>query len=497
MHALAATALSALLPLATVETTGSLGGRLQLTAPAADALTSTRDTPVISTLTEGNLQARLRLLDDTLFVLADASALVPAEGLYFDGDPLERVDDHDTGSAPRVHLSELYVRARLAEHLDLSVGKRRVTWGTGLTFVPTDVLNPPRDPTDPSLQRTGVPLVLLDALFEGLTISALFAPDVLAESGGLPSALFSWPDELPYETAQDPAHHPDPRDDEAHFAAALRGYALVGDADLNLWLLVSHRYGDDAREYDPRLAASFSRVFLEIHELHAEVLLQQGSDRLSADPRCVDASPDGPPMALGRCGAVGLAPISQAKLHETTLYPRALVGTRSMFADESQLIVELLWEADGLSRAELDDLFTLQRRLGTLQRAGLAPMPAATEDGGPARLSGRLQRRLHLSANWQRPRIADDFTLQLGAILALEDLSALTNASLSWQTTDWLTLSAWLFVPTPSLARVLDAAGVADGHLALAPVDVDGTPYGAFDATPFDLRALFEARAFF
>lgn len=52
-------------------------------------------------------------------------------------------------------LSEAYLDAPLQDGFRLLLGKKRIVWGAGLAFNPTDVLNPPKDPTDPTFQRAG------------------------------------------------------------------------------------------------------------------------------------------------------------------------------------------------------------------------------------------------------------------------------------------------------------------------------------------------------
>ena len=89
------------------------------------------------------------------------------------------------------------------------------------------------------------------------------------------------------------------------------------------------------------------------------------------------------------------------------------------------------------------------------------------------------------------------FTVTATALLALEDLSGIVSGNVSWQTTEWLTLSLWGFLPTPSLPRALAAAGMDGAENVLWPVVVDGDLYGEFDTAPFAGRLMFEARAWF
>lgn len=494
---------------AEVSVTGFVSERAQLTVPSLSSPLSTRDLPQLQSLTEASALLKLRLLDDRLTFVVDGSAFVTLQGLYadaVDGDHFEVVADHDVPADPRVVFAEAYARLQPFEHLDISVGKRRVVWGTGMSFNPTDILNPPRDPTDGALQRTGIPMVLVETPFDGLTLSTFFAPAILEEKAGIPSALLMWPDVAPRESLQDPATFPDPRDDRAHWAGAVRASALVLETDINVWALVVNEYGLDTRENSPRLALSLSRIFFEIHEVHGELLVQQGSDKVRVNGDCVDddvvdVGPLPTPRLMG-CALAGEKPLDRDRLDDDALYPRLLVGTRSMFGDGTTVTFEYLYQADGFTQEEWDHMATLQTRIGGLTRDGLMD-PAAflstgtDASGQPARLAVAPQRQHHLVVNYSRPQIFDDFTVNATGIIALEDLSSILTGSVQWQATEWLQLSLWAFVPTPSLPRALHALGVDGTADVLWPAVVDGGPLGEYDALPFSARGLLEARVWF
>ena len=131
---------------------------------------------------------------------------------------------------------------------------------------------------------------------------------------------------------------------------AAHAYALVANADLNLMLFQSNLYGD-AFEDKTRLGFSFSRYFFDDYELHLEALLQRGSARNYPTPGCLDDVA----AAVG-CVLANEPLISQRRLDEKRLRPQVLVGTRYQFSDESLLSVEYLYQADGLKRAEFQDV---------------------------------------------------------------------------------------------------------------------------------------------
>lgn len=489
-------------PAGPVEFNGFVSNRAQIALPSADAPLSTRDNPVLADLTEVNLQAKARLLDEKLRFGVDYSAFVLVAGAYADADAetgaLKWIDtEEDGGDGERdlasafVSMSEAWASVEPLPHLVITAGKKRTVWGPGLAYSPTDLLNPARDPTDPSLQRAGFLQLRVDVPFEHFTITGLFAPKVLAEQVSIPTQVL-WDD-----------------DDDVHYAAALRGYALIGDADVNAWLLWTHEY-NDAFENKPRLALTLSKSLFTIHELHAEVLLQSGSARATVDPACVES-----PQTLATCAFLQRPAVSQELLDEDFVYPDILVGWRTMPDDGSLIAVEYLYQADGFLRAEFDDVARLLSFVGRFQRAG-QDLPAsgvnvngASANGSPTRLSFQPLRRHYLFFTYTRPQVLDDFTLSTTLITPVEDLSVLASGSVSWQAQEWLTVSLFGFVPITSPARAsADMTGdpwqalyesAPDGLRGFVPrgAVVKGKPVGEFDMAPFDAQLMLEARAFF
>ncbi|OGQ19851.1 MAG: hypothetical protein A2138_03780 [Deltaproteobacteria bacterium RBG_16_71_12] len=486
----------ALLLVGDLELQGSAAERLQATVPSEDSLLSTRDQPELLSLSELNAQVRGGLLDDRLRLGIDASAFLPVQGGYadrdFDTGQLVEVDpDSVTPPAPFVTLSEWWLSAEPVPHLIVTAGKKRTTWGSGQMASPTDVLNPPRDPTDPSLQRAGFLQLRADAAFESWTLSALFAPYVLESVDGLPAEVLL------------------DDDDELHYAAALRGYALVLDTDVNAWVIWSERYGD-AFENHLRYAFSLSRtIFLE-HEVHADVLVEQGSARLYVDPDCVGGT-----RAIMLCALSGTPIADDALIDSERVLPKILVGWRWMPPDGSMLTAEYLYQADGLVKAEYDDLKEIAVLAGKAQRSGTTggvELPGVSPSGGdeaPVRVAFAPQRRNYLLLSWLKPQVADDFTLQATAIVPVEDLSMLVSGSVAWQAQEWLTLSVLGFLPVPSPAML--SYRTDDDPLGALYADVphewrgwfprgatvEGGPHGDFDGAPFHARIMIEARAYF
>ncbi len=463
---------------------GSVAGRGQLTLPSSSSLSSTRDLPIVHGLAEANLQARGRWFERHLSLLVDAS-LFAQRGFGF-VDDVQVIFDHDIAEDhPLLVVSELSLRAELLEHLDLTVGKTRVVWGSGIATNPTDVLNPLRDPTDPSFQRTGIWQLKLDVPVDNVTWSAFFAPTILHTEAGLPVAALAWPSFAIGGAA--------PRDNELHWAAGARLYALVLDTDVNLWMVWSN-LATDAFKDKVRMMGSVSRLVGDQLEVHGEVLLQTGTTRPYADPGCVadDAS-------LVGCVIAGRQPVTLAKIDDDEVLPRALLGVRWMPSGapltDAILTVEYLYAADGYDVDELGDLFALQALVRDRVRAGQpTPTPPSTSsDGLPSRVGVDALRRHTLFLSFSKPRIFEDFTLTAGAVAAPEDLSGLLTGNVLWSAQEWLQLQAFVFVPVPSGARLLDVRGAS---WPSAPV-VNDDVTGAFDGSPFSVRALIEARVFF
>lgn len=481
---------------ADLELQGSLSERAQATVPSEESLLSTREQPILLSLTEVNGQVRGGLLDDKLRLGVDASAFLTLQGGYADRDlesgQLVAIDEDEvTPPDPFLTLSEWWLSAEPIPHLMLTAGKKRTTWGSGQMFSPSDVLNPPRDPTDSALQRAGFLQLRADVAFESWTATALFAPYVLRTAHGLPAEVM----------ADD--------DDELHYAAALRGYALLFDTDLNVWLVWSNRYGD-AFENHTRLAFSLSRnLFLE-HEVHADVLVEQGSTRSYINPDCVGGG-----IALMRCARAGTAVADDVLLEADEVLPKILVGWRWMPPDGSMWTAEYLYQADGMIKSEYDDLKEIAVLAGQAQRSGATgglPVPGASSSGGgeaPVRVAFAPQRRHYLLLSWLKPQVADDFTLQAAAIIPVEDLSMLASGSVAWQAQEWLTLSVFGFLPVPSPAMLsyrTDDDPLGDLYDEVDPdwrgwfprgATVEGGPHGDFDGSPFVARIMVEARAYF
>lgn len=430
---------------------------------------STINLPSLQEILEGNIQLKVSI-GSKAFVYSDLSLIYQNGWLYYDRDGMGgrmSVPDHDVATLhPFVVPSELYVSVSPKPWLNLLVGKKRIIWGPGFAFNPTDLINPPKDPTDPNFQRAGQWTARLELPFEKFTVSALFAPQVLYQTSGIPYAVMKYPD-YPLADGTKPA------DDSYHYLLAARLYLLLFNTDINFFYFFSNKY-NDLFENTSRFGASFSRYFFTDYELHVEALFQFGSSRLYPDHGCASG------------GACNLASaLSASKLHNGAVYPRVLVGGRTQFKDESTLSIEYYYQADGYSDLEFGDFLKLLVRA---QMFGAAPSAGNTPMGGssgalPQRFTFDPLRRHYLIMSYNKPKIRDDWTLGATLIAGLTDLSGTLSPTVSWSAKEWLTLSLYGFVPI---------RGIPVGQ-----VTVNDVSYSEYSLLPIDFRVLFEARAYY
>lgn len=455
------------------EVNGFAYSRTQWSEPRLGGLLPTRDLPLILEMLELNTQLRQSYLPGG-YVYGDVSAFLQAGGTYrtqgADGEEVV-VGDHPTAATrPFFSLNELYLTHEFLPELNVLVGKKRLVWGSGIAFNPTDLLNPPKDPTDPSLQRTGAWMARVEVPLESAAFTLLFSPQVTSEASGLPTHLLYQPS---WQRT----------DEEAHFLLAARAYALVRDSDVNLMLFYSNRYGD-AFEDKLRFGGSFSKVF-DALEVHAEALLHLGSSRAVPGSACLSEE-----RAAFACLSAGTPLFSLARLESNDLHARALAGARYLTENETLLSAEYLFQSDGYTPAQFQSvvnaltLAEVARQRG-LEPPELGPFGASGSASGSTRFTFEPLGQHYLFLTLQRPRIAEDFTLTLVWMSSLQDLSGLLAPSLAWSATEWLTVTASAFLPYA-------------GPASLGAVRADtGAAVHEYSLVPIKARAMLELRAFY
>jgi hypothetical protein len=339
-----------------------------------------------------------------------------------------KVETSSSGGAEnpsfRLGMNEAFVVSEFTPEFQIALGKKRVLWGSGFASNPTDALNPGKNFLDPTLERRGAWLVLLEHLREKNALSVFFAPSVIENKNTLPEKMFRYATTSGGEEAD-------------RFLTGARWYQLLGNADVNLMLFRSERFRDE-KAAAWKFGGSWSQILSVLSkqlEGHAEVLVQRGSAR-----------PD---------------PSLRSRLNNNSLHMNVLLGGRYDFANESALVVEFFRQSDGDSRADLKSRvergLSLLRTAAVLaaQRGGSAPstaaLPRATPDSAESAAQGETQRTVsqlgmqnYLFVNWQRYKINEDLFLSWSAVHNLHDAGGFQGPALQWTPTQAtsLTLSA-------------------------------------------------------
>ncbi len=437
-----------------VTTTGYVDSR------TTGAWTQLDGAPGLTELVEANAQIKLTP-HEKVTLYTDTS-------LFWQGAFLVQGGDKDLANyRPTIVLSEAYADLPLQEHFRLLVGKKRIVWGAGMSFNPTDALNPPKDPTDPTFQRAGAWLTELEWGFEKVAISLVGAGKVTRQYAGLPTSLIVYPEHPTAEVVRGVAT--DDRDDQAHFAFTGRLYLLAGDVDVNLIYSYSNLYNDAFRAKS-KGGLSLSRVFGNL-EVHAEASLYSGSSKLVVNADCVDA-----PVA---CVLRGLAVTSRPDLDKEWLNTQTVVGARYQF-DNGTLSAEYYFNGEGQDAAGYRRIATLSLQNPTLAQQALG---ASSDPGTPQKFTLNALRRHYLVLQGTRTQAWDDWTFSGSALIGLEDLSMQLVPQVQWMPKEWLQLTAAVYVPITGL----DSESVKVGDAR----------YGQFTLSPFQTRVLFQARAFF
>jgi hypothetical protein len=460
-----------------VEMTGYAMSRTGYGRSRWSGLVSTQDLPQWTELVELNGQLKVSYLEHG-FVSADVS-LVGNFGFDYrsmNADGYEQFELSRDAVKPLIALSEIYLLQEITPWLNVMAGKKRLVWGPGQAFNPTDLLNVRRDPTDPTFQRAGAWLARVEVPLESSAFTLLFAPMVTESAFGIPYAFVAYPD---WDTRND---------NQLHYLVAARAYFLVADTDINVMGYFSNKYLDELQN-KVRIGASLSRIFFDTWEVHAEGLVQQGSSRVYVDHSCVKDV-----QAAIACNSNRTPFAARSRLDDTTFYPQVLAGVRKQFSDDSFLQLEYLYQADGYRPDQYQDLISGLDGINQARALGIPVPPSASlfsgssapsSDATPQRFSFQPLAKHYAFVTFQKPRIRDDFTAQVVVLANLQDLSTLWTPSVSWSAQDWILLSLVGFIPVPG-PDALAAKVPSSGRYV--------TEYGSF---PQLFRAFFEVRVFY
>lgn len=293
-------------------------------------------------------------------------------------------------------LRELYFSLSLISDLEIVAGRRILKWGTGYAYNPSGVVEPHRDPADPTdrLRRyRGLDLLQVD-WFRGASALTLVYLNTL-DTGG------QW-------------HFAGDHRLAARLSTLWRGFdvALIG-----FWERTRHA----------KMGANFTKVFGDALEIHGEFLGQQGRDELVHLISQV-ASPDtifrSYPFASGR--------------DASEFFAKFLVGFQYTFRNDYNLAMEYYHNGQGMesgdwqrflnylsfANSQLDDPRWIGSQ-GNLAAANLLWSTGALSPTGSTRDYG--------FARLYAPRIASDrLSADIIAVMNLQDCSMVLIPSSSF-----------------------------------------------------------------
>jgi len=98
--------------------------------------------------------------------------------------------DRNRFSESDSRINQLYFGFNLGKNLKIKVGKQRVLWGKGFTYIATDFINPPLDPSGLDLAKVGVTAISMDYIRKDYSVTAILTSEEKGvDSGGLKFAF--------------------------------------------------------------------------------------------------------------------------------------------------------------------------------------------------------------------------------------------------------------------------------------------------------------------
>ncbi len=336
-----------------------------------------------------NLWLNLPVWSDSLIAEGEAS-LSFARRFKVAGSFTNRLD-YSSGSHDRLRMKELYLNWSVNSHWDVTAGKKILKWGVGYAWTPTGVLDPvrdPRDPTDRLSQYEGRELVDARGTYGNCNFEAVYSSP----------RLFSG-----LQTRR--------REDQWAF----KFNSLFHKLDYSV---IASFGGQQAAN---RYGANATYVIGQSLELHTEFVAQRGSRLLYplpialADPRVTLPPPIYSPL----------------KEHDDAIYTRTLVGANYTFPGGWNLVVEYYHDRQGLSaleRQRLDSFVQFNEEQYGLpaspQPAAITP-PAADLLWTLQGLGGFNRARDYIFARVARDRLANKWNIEHITIYSLRDGSSI------------------------------------------------------------------------
>lgn len=259
----------------------------------------------------------------------------------------------------RSYLDEAYIDINFNNRMMLRTGKQRTIWGTGMAWNPSDVLNPPKDPTDPVEQKEGIlstkfdiPLggkwgILQSPAFTAVLVPKVVGPDVFATNRS---------------------------------QGALKFYFLTGGFDL-------HLISSFVEDKKPVFGLATSGVLFDVLELHGEAIFQKSAERyyVASDKQ-----------------------IYQSKLNSNNTFSKWLIGARYTLPREIVFLTEYYHTDEGYNNNEMQNYFDFLRSGG---RSKLSLLPQ------------RDLRKNYIFVNWSRSNLWDTFNMSSRILGNLDDRS--------------------------------------------------------------------------
>lgn len=301
----------------------------------------------------------------------------------------------------RLLVNELYLNAQVPDWLAMTLGKRRMFYGSAFTWSPMDVINPPRNPLEPTLLREGSYNLTLDLIhFSAATLSFLYKPYIQESGRGLPESI-----------------------DFAKNLSLLRVYTNQFETDINLV-----GYLNQGRPY---LGLSLAR-YVDVIELHLETFWQQGRPTYLVKPTdSTELYADQlPPYQVG-----------QFELENGKPYGDILVGGTYTLDDSSFLIVEYLHRMTGMNQAEYDAYRDVTRYMQEEMSADVLALVSSSSEldeeaqaevqagwlgllgNAPYMYQEAYLRKNYMGITFMKSKLMDLFEPKLSLIMNLDDLS--------------------------------------------------------------------------
>ncbi len=226
--------------------------------------------PELNNSTEFNLRFKLRRSDNSTFQ-GDVSEFLSHDGRYRLFNANGKVEKTSAPSvsfsptSPRspltAQINEVYWNQNVTDAFQVTAGKKRVVWGSGITVNPGDVINPPKDPNNPNNVREGAWLSQLEWTGNNFAATVIAVPEVENDAQGIPLKMLNFTKQSENTSQQ-------------HLLTAAKMYALLLETDIIGAVFLSNRYASD-KNNSTKLMASASHVFSNTLETHGEILWYQ------------------------------------------------------------------------------------------------------------------------------------------------------------------------------------------------------------------------------